>query len=103
MGLHSGPLAGAVVGSYRSFYCLYGDTINTSARMCKYAHKDAVHASPAFTADVRKAAAWATVRRGEPDSVACGGAGGGDVDIVSRGLTLIKVSPPGHCFARPDT
>lgn len=85
VGLHSGPLAGAIVGSYRSFYCLYGDTINTAARMCKHARMDYVHASPAFSADARKAAAWAaTVYRRWP-----GGENGG-VEEISRGVTVIK-------------
>ncbi|EKX34295.1 hypothetical protein GUITHDRAFT_80660, partial [Guillardia theta CCMP2712] len=37
IGMHCGPAAGAVVGSHRAFYCVYGDTTNTAARMCKYA------------------------------------------------------------------
>ena len=48
VGLHCGPVAGAVIGCYRAFYCLYGDTINTSARMCKYAGMDKVHCSGDF-------------------------------------------------------
>ena len=48
VGLHCGPVAGAVIGCYRAFYCLYGDTINTSARMCKYAGRDHVHCSGDF-------------------------------------------------------
>ena len=87
MGLHSGPLAGAIVGSYRSFYCLYGDTINTAARMCKYACRDAVHASPAFSADVRKAADCCT-RPGASGTGEDSEKGG--VEMVSRGVTFIK-------------
>ncbi|EKX36331.1 hypothetical protein GUITHDRAFT_48850, partial [Guillardia theta CCMP2712] len=36
VGISSGPVAGAVVGYQRRFYCLFGDTINTSARMCSH-------------------------------------------------------------------
>jgi class 3 adenylate cyclase len=36
VGLNCGPVAGAVIGSHRRFYCLYGDRMNTAARMCKY-------------------------------------------------------------------
>ena len=50
VGLHCGPVAGAVIGCYRAFYCLYGDAINTSARMCKYAREDKVHCSGDFAA-----------------------------------------------------
>ncbi|EKX34280.1 hypothetical protein GUITHDRAFT_45348, partial [Guillardia theta CCMP2712] len=37
VGIHCGAAAGAVIGRHRSFYCVYGDTTNTAARMCKYA------------------------------------------------------------------
>ena len=37
VGMACGPVAGAVIGTLRAFYCLYGDTVNTAARMCKYA------------------------------------------------------------------
>ena len=53
VGINCGPLAGAVTGSLRCFYCLYGDTINTAARMCKYA-SDRVHGSAAFAALLRR-------------------------------------------------
>ncbi|EKX45148.1 hypothetical protein GUITHDRAFT_50592, partial [Guillardia theta CCMP2712] len=33
VGVHFGSAAGAVIGVHRSFYCVYGDTINTTARM----------------------------------------------------------------------
>ncbi len=41
-----------MIGTYRAFYCLYGDTINTAARMCKYCAA-APHATPAFAAAAR--------------------------------------------------
>ncbi len=33
IGLHCGTCVGAVVGNMRSFYCVYGDTINMAARI----------------------------------------------------------------------
>ena len=48
IGLNCGPVAGAVIGLHRAFYCLYGDTVNTAARMCKYALPDAFHCTEAF-------------------------------------------------------
>ena len=36
VGLSSGPAAGVVLGRCRRFYCIYGDTVNTAARMCKF-------------------------------------------------------------------
>ena len=48
VGISCGPVAGAVVGKFRSFYCLLGDTMNTAARMCKYAQPGNVHCSAEF-------------------------------------------------------
>ena len=36
VGISSGPAAGIVLGSCRRFWCVYGDTVNTAARMCKF-------------------------------------------------------------------
>jgi len=36
VGLHSGSCVGAVAGVQRRFYRLFGDTINTAARMCSH-------------------------------------------------------------------
>ena len=52
VGINAGPTAGAVIGSLRAFYCLYGDTINTAARMCKYGG-DQLHCTAAFAERVR--------------------------------------------------
>ena len=37
VGIHSGPLIGGVAGISRRFYRLFGDTMNTAARMCHHA------------------------------------------------------------------
>ena len=50
VGIACGPVAGAVIGSLRSFYCLYGDTVNTAARMCKYAGPGAIHCTESMAA-----------------------------------------------------
>ena len=47
VGINRGPIAGAVIGRHRAFYTLYGDTVNTAARMCKYAGV-AVHCTATF-------------------------------------------------------
>ena len=52
VGINCGAVAGAVIGSHKRFYCLYGDVVNTAARMCKYA-SDKIHCSAAFAASVR--------------------------------------------------
>ena len=70
VGLHCGPVAGAVVGAARAFYCLYGDAVNTAARMCKHAG-GGIHASGAFAA-------------------AAAAAGPSLVECVSRGVRAIK-------------
>ena len=36
VGMHTGPAAGAVIGSLRAFYCIYGPAVNTASRLCKY-------------------------------------------------------------------
>eukprot|EP00960_Hanusia_phi_P046496 757873-Hanusia_phi.AAC.1 len=42
VGVSCGSAAGAVIGCHRAFYCVYGDTVNTAARMCKYAKEGQV-------------------------------------------------------------
>jgi hypothetical protein len=46
VGINCGPLAGIVLGKYRRFYCLFGNTMNVSARMCSNAKHGAICASP---------------------------------------------------------
>ena len=56
VGISCGSVAGAVIGVVRSFYCLYGDTVNTAARMCKYGERSQLHCTSNFTALVNPAA-----------------------------------------------
>jgi hypothetical protein len=46
VGMNCGPLAGIVLGKYRRFYCLFGDTMNVSARMCSNAKQGAICVTP---------------------------------------------------------
>ncbi|MEZ4439981.1 MAG: adenylate/guanylate cyclase domain-containing protein [Polyangiaceae bacterium] len=45
VGLHTGPLVAGVIGRRRLTYDLWGDTVNTAARMESYAEPDTVHVS----------------------------------------------------------
>eukprot|EP00960_Hanusia_phi_P044737 756793-Hanusia_phi.AAC.2 len=47
-GIACGSMAGAVVGTHRRFYCLFGDAINTSARMCHYSEENKVLCTEEF-------------------------------------------------------
>jgi uncharacterized membrane protein len=55
VGLAHGPAAGAVIGTLRAFYCLYGDTVNTAARMCKSAPPGHIHCTETFSVLVAEA------------------------------------------------
>ena len=57
VGLAHGPAAGAVIGTLRAFYCLYGDTVNTAARMCKSAPPGHIHCTEALSMLVADAGA----------------------------------------------
>ena len=46
VGINCGPLAGIVLGKYRRFYCLFGNTMNMSARMCSNAEQGAICVTP---------------------------------------------------------
>ena len=48
VGIHTGSAAGAVLGTLRAFYCIYGDTVNISSRLCKAAEPCQIHCSAAF-------------------------------------------------------
>jgi class 3 adenylate cyclase len=64
VGIAAGPAAGVVIGAHRRFYCLYGDTVNTAARLCAAsatvaADDGAADAAPVALAEAGFAAAAA--------------------------------------------
>ena len=48
IGLHTGNCAGTVLGTLRRFYCVYGDTVNVTARLSAAAPRNSILASTAF-------------------------------------------------------
>jgi class 3 adenylate cyclase len=53
VGLNIGPVAGIVLGTCRRFYCIYGDTVNTAARMCKFSNLGTIRVTQDIGADSR--------------------------------------------------
>lgn len=45
VGISSGPVIGGIAGKRRRFYRLFGETVNTAARMCHHAPLECVHLS----------------------------------------------------------
>ena len=68
IGIHIGPVAGVVLGKQRSFYALYGDSVNTAARMAQSAAPGKVLVSKSFAdglmACPRASASFACVSNG---------------------------------------
>lgn len=52
IGVHCGKCVGAVLGNLRSFYCIYGDTVNVASRLCQHADPNEIVVSPAFAASL---------------------------------------------------
>ena len=48
VGVSMGEVAGAVVGQQRRFYCLFGDPVNTAARMCASSEPSKIQATEEF-------------------------------------------------------
>lgn len=55
-GLNCGPAAGAVIGEFRKFYCIYGDVVNTAARLSDAAKAREILCSATFRDNISRRA-----------------------------------------------
>ena len=95
VGIAHGPAAGAVVGMIRAFYCIYGDTINTAARLCMMAKRSQIHCTSAFITQLGTSSRYQT-----QDTSGRAQAGDGvaearqfapsDLDMTPRGQLEVK-------------
>ena len=97
VGINAGPVACVVLGTCRRFYCVYGNTVNTAARMCSYAAPGAVCLSPDFVKLVSHDL------RDEASDAGAGGGGGGRGGAAVRGERgHAGADEHGHAVAQDD-
>ena len=95
VGIAHGPAAGAVVGMIRAFYCIYGDTINTAARLCMMANRSQIHCTSAFITQLGTSSRYQTqgtsgrAQAGDGVAVARQFAPS-DLDMTPRGQLEVK-------------
>ena len=109
VGMHAGCAAGAVIGSLRSFYCIYGETVNLASRLCKLARAGQIRCSRGFVssldreASAASGAAWGGLQ--SPPAVSCASLGvsgikGFDAPMETFDVSVAGVEAP-RCLYLP--